>query len=247
MYWEKRSILILPALSVLSFSVQIRLNSSTAHTCVFVCSQVCQCTVNSSTRRAPGTDEWGQRSAALWDHYILRSRDPRPPQNTDIKGSPLHSQKSLFPSHPALCVFLECVWLYVKSFALIGSRCLICAVVQASFSPHIWCHVKSADWQLEQLQHQQTPRARERPCLHVQIEELDSWVKSFQHRLLMISNNFCSSAWVQVEQLWSAIQKHPRPGKADTCDECCCFSIFDQCSGNTWCTLLCWRDDVVWF
>ncbi len=116
--------------------------------CVVVCSQVCQCTVNSSTRRAPGTDEWGQRSAALWDHYILRSRDPRPPQNTDIKGSPLHSQKSLFPSHPALCVFLECVWLYVKSFALIGSRCLICAVVQASFSPHIWCHVKSVDWRL---------------------------------------------------------------------------------------------------
>lgn len=36
------------------------------------------------------------------------------------------------------------------------------------------------------------------PCLHVQIEDFDSWVKSFQHRLLMISNNFCSSAWVQV-------------------------------------------------
>ncbi len=114
-------------------------------------------------------------------------------------------------------------------------------------SDAMWRARTDGSQQLRNMQHQQTPRARERPCLHVQIEELDSWVKSFQHRLLMISNNFCSSAWVQVEQLWSAIQKHPRPGKADTCDECCCFSIFDQCSGNTWCTLLCWRDDVVWF
>lgn len=32
--------------------------------CAVVCSQVCQCTVNSSTLRAPRTDEWGRRSSA---------------------------------------------------------------------------------------------------------------------------------------------------------------------------------------
>lgn len=131
---------------------------------------------------------------------IERSTSSAPAQNTDIKGSPLHSQISLCPSHPALCVFLECVWLYVKSFALIGS----CSYVQL---PRLHFHVTSdAMWrartdgsqQLRNTQQQQTLSSREHPCLHVQIDELDSWVKSVQHRLLMISNNFCSSAWGQV-------------------------------------------------
>lgn len=81
-------------------------------------------------------------------------------------------------------------WICSKGFSesvLSLSRCPICAVVQASFSPHNWCHVKSGwtdDSRQLVLEHTEpnTHQHHIYPCLHVHTEDFN-----FHHRSLTAS------------------------------------------------------------
>ncbi len=109
-------------------------------------------------------------SCSVGSLYILRSRDPRPPRHLLKTWTSLSIRCLLIIiiSLPSglMCLFWVCV--IVREILCFGSvsasRCLVCAVVQASFSPHIWCHVKSArtdgSQQLRNTQQQLTPSSR---------------------------------------------------------------------------------------
>lgn len=150
--------------------------------CAVVCSQVCRCTVNSSTLRAPKTDEWGQRSTVpiscslgyvtqvlFYTLRLLRTWTWR----VQLSTSPMSlfmlssdNQYFLLAGLVCVCVF-ECVKslhgldLFQSLKVFPKAFCPICAVVQASFSPRNWCHVTDSSRQLlhehTNTRQQQTP------------------------------------------------------------------------------------------
>lgn len=172
--------IVIDSISVLSLSLQLRTTirlkfnySSYVCVCWFIvllllCSQVCQCTVNSLTLRAPGTDEWSQRSAApiscsLGSLYIQRSRDLRPPlhlrktRTLRVHLFTLNMLSSDNQYQPYVCLFwvCDCTWntlLWLDLFHSLKapwlSLPLMCSCPGFIFTPHLMPCEGRTDWRL---------------------------------------------------------------------------------------------------
>lgn len=229
--------------------------------CAVVCSQVCRCTVNSSTLRAPKTDEWGQRSTVpiscslgyvtqvlFYTLRLLRTWTWR----VQLSTSPMSlfmlssdNQYFLLAGLVCVCVLLSvwnpCMdWISSKVWRFFQRRSV--PYVQLSrlhFHPAtdaMWRTAHDSCCTSTQTHGNNRPRAHERvhhiyPCLHVHIEDLN-----VHHRSLMISNDFCWSASFRCDE--PQVQVKLMSFVMIFCSSVITMTVFDQCPGNTWFTMV---------